>query len=79
MTKIFKSYLTAAELSEVAQSVQVNFEFNLTTRSTIHEVAAVVKEELQDRNWPTRPSLCLAIAKLAQALWVETCHATATR
>jgi len=67
-----KKYLTSEDLTEVAGSIQTSFEFNLTSVSSIPEVARVVREELSDRGWPTRRSLCLCIAKLAKAMWQET-------
>ena len=70
-----KTYITDSQVLEVAESLQSHFEIgSLYSRSTLPEIAQHAREELQERNFPTRKSLCFLIAKLSLNLWQGTIH-----
>ena len=65
------TFLSTKDLSDVADEVAVGFEFNFCSTTPLGVIASCAKEILEDREMPTRWSLCLAIAKLAKAKWSE--------
>ena len=66
-------FVTDKKISEIADNLQSAFEVgSLHSQSSISEIAAHAADELADNGLPTRKSLCLVVAKIALAHWIET-------
>ena len=63
-------FVTEDQVMEIAQDLQSDFlHGNLHSQSSIPSIAQRAREELADRNLPTRKSLCFVIAKQAQLMF----------
>ena len=71
-----KSFVHQSDINELAKELTSQFEFNLTSRSPIAEIADRAQELLLDNGFPDRRSLAIVIAKKAKALWVGRIHST---
>lgn len=61
------------KIAEIADNLQSAFEVgSLHSQSKISEIARHAADELADNGLPTRRSLCLVVAKVALATWIET-------
>jgi hypothetical protein len=69
-------FLHQDDIDEVASQVLTHFEFNLTSRSRIHEIADVAQEILIENHLPDRRSLAIVIAKQAKARFVGQIEST---
>ena len=69
-------FITANQIEDISSELLVHFEFNLTSASSLNEIASVVSEHMTDNSLPNRKSLCLVIAKLMKAKWQEVCFQT---
>lgn len=65
-------FVTDQKIAEIADNLQNAFEVGpLHSQSSISEIAAHAADELADNGLPTRRSLCLVVAKVALATWIE--------
>ena len=65
--------VTDKKIAEIASNLQSEFEVgSLHSHSSISEIASHAADELADNGLPTRRSLCLVVAKVALATWIET-------
>tara|TARA_R110000764_G_scaffold214784_1_gene301328 strand:+ start:54 stop:284 length:231 start_codon:yes stop_codon:yes gene_type:complete len=66
-------FVTDKKIAEIADDLQSAFEVgSLHSHSSINAIAAHASVELSDNGLPTRQSLCLVVAKVALATWIET-------
>lgn len=66
-------FVTDQKIAEIADNMQSAFEVgSLHSHSSINTIAEHAADELADNGLPTRPSLCLVVAKVALAAWIET-------
>ena len=69
-------FLHQSDIDEVASQVLTHFQFNLTSRSTIAEIADVAHDILIENLLPDRRSLAVIIAKQAKARFVGQIEST---
>ena len=69
-------FLHQSDIDEVVSELLTHFQFNLTSRSTVHEIADKAQEILIDNDLPDRRSLAIVIAKQAKARFVGQIEST---
>jgi len=72
-------FIPSEILHEVARELQANFHFNLTTRSSLPEIAESARDLFADRGLRPRQSALLATAKMAKAMFLGTVDQTKDR
>lgn len=65
-----RPWIDNERLIEIAQDMQVCFEFNLHSRSTPNEIALVARQYLIDEGLPYPKTVCLLVAKYARLIWM---------
>jgi hypothetical protein len=74
-----KQFLNQSDIDEVVSELLTHFQFNLTSRSSIHEIADNAQEILIDNDLPSRRSLAIIIAKQAKARFVGQIESTKSK
>ena len=69
-------FLHQSDIDEVVSELLTHFQFNLTSRSTIHEIADKDQDILIENHLPDRRSLAIVIAKQAKARFVGQIEST---
>jgi len=69
-------FLHQSDIDEVVSELLTHFQFNLTSRSSIHAIADKAQEILIDNHLPDRRSLAIIIAKQAKARFVGQIEST---
>jgi hypothetical protein len=69
-------FLHQSDIDEVVSELLTHFQFNLTSRSSIHTIADKAQEILIDNRLPDRRSLAIIIAKQAKARFVGQIEST---
>ncbi len=73
-------FVTEQVINDIADELQSSFECgSLHSKSSIPEIGFRARDELADRGLPTRPSLCIVIAKIALMTWRESIHQVKSR
>jgi hypothetical protein len=67
-----QNFISDEILREVAKELQPHFEFNLTSRSPLPEIAESARDLFADRNLQPRWSALVLTAKIAKAMWMGT-------
>lgn len=70
------TFISDKILREVASELQINFQFNLTSRSPLPEIAESARDLFADRNLQPRWSALLLTAKIAKAMFLGTVDQT---
>ena len=65
-----RPWIDNKRLIEVAQDMQICFEFNLHSQSTPNEIALVAREYLIDEELPYPKSVCFLVAKYSRLIWI---------
>ncbi len=71
-----QKFISDETLRSVARELQINFEFNLTSKSPLPEIAESARDLFADRNLQPRWSALLLTAKIAKAMFLGTVDQT---